>query len=259
MTFKGMSEKSNVCETTTNNYDTSIKSEVSRNQEVSRNHDSKLLNVFAQKSMGNISIDPGHGGVDGGAMDNQGLMEKDINLDISLDLKRQLESDGFDIVMTREEDKSLEDLSDANRSRYIRDIYARTDILKESKPDAFASIHVNSNEDPSIRGIRVYYYPKSEEGKELAESICKSMNCNRFLKRTTIEATALPENYHLLREVEYAGVLVETGFITNKEDNKLLRDERYKKELSYAIKDGITEYLKQVENISDKNSNHYTN
>ena len=128
MTFKGMSEKSNVCETTTNNYDTSIKSEVSRNQDVSRNHDSKLLNVFAQKSMGNISIDPGHGGVDGGAMDNQGLIEKDINLDISLDLKRQFESDGFDIVMTREEDKSLEDLSDVNRSRYIRDIYARTDI-----------------------------------------------------------------------------------------------------------------------------------
>lgn len=259
MTFKGIFKEGPNSEEGIDDYEASIKPETSRSRDLSRNRDKKLPNIFGQKDMGTISIDPGHGGVDGGTIDGEGLMEKDINLDISLDLKRQFESDGFDIVMTREVDKSLEDLSDVERSRYIRDIYARTDILTDSKPDVFASIHVNSNEDSSIRGIRVYYYPGSEDGRELAESICNSMNSNKFLNRSTVKATALPENYHLLREVEHTGVLVEVGFITNREDNKLLRDERYKKEIAYSIKDGMIEYLKQVKSAPNKNSNRYIN
>lgn len=252
MTARGIFKGSAILSRVSEEDEVSNNQVISEKTEPSRGHITTLPDISEMESKGNISIDPGHGGVDGGAVDDNGLIEKDINLDISLELKRQCELDGYDVVMTREEDISLEDLSDVQRSRYIRDIYARTDILRASNPDAFISVHVNASDIASIRGIRVYYHKASNDGKELAESICSSMNRNKFLERFSPEATALPENYHLLREVEHTGVLVETGFITNEEDNRLLRDERYKEEVARSIKNGTIEYLEKIEDLSDE-------
>lgn len=252
VSFKFVFKNEADSESDSDRYETAIRLETSRNKDVSRNY-----SKAKKENMGTIAIDPGHGGVDSGAVDDKGLMEKDINLDICLDLKKQFESEGFKTIMTREEDRSLEDFSDVQRSRYIRDIYARTDILNGSKADAFVSVHVNASEDTSIRGIRVHYYPTCEDGKELAESICRAVNENSFLNRNTIEAKALPENYHLTREVEYTGVLIEVGFISNSEDNRLLRDSRYKKEVAYAIKDGMLEYVESFQKTLNKNANQY--
>ena len=206
---------------------------------------SKLINVLNDRFNNKIVIDPGHGGIDGGTGDKEGLLEKDINLDISLKLRRELEEEGFRVIMTRDKDISLEEFSDINSSRYRRDLNARKTIINENNPLMFISIHVNSSKKSTARGVKVYYYPTSTEGKRLAESICKSVDINvyqNFLRDNSMKAEVIPENYYVLRESESTGVLVETGFITNLEDKKLLTDEEYQKKVAFAIKEGIKEY-----------------
>ena len=207
---------------------------------------SRVSKIFSYRDKKTIVIDPGHGGIDGGTGDKQGLLEKDINLDISSKLKKELLVEGFDVIMTREKDESLEELSKINASRYKRDLNARKTIVNENEPIIFVSMHVNSRKKSTARGIKIYYYPTSIEGKELAESISKSVDENvykKFLKNDSIKAEVIPEDYYILRETGYSGVLVEIGFITNPEDNRLLQDEGYKEKVAFAIRKGIVEYL----------------
>ena len=208
--------------------------------------DSKVSRIFKYQSNGTIVIDPGHGGIDGGTGDKEGLLEKDINLDVASKLKKELLVEGFKVVMTREKDQSLEEFSDINASRYRRDLDARKSIVNKNDPIVFVSIHVNSSKKTSAKGIKVYYYPNSYEGKELAENICQSIDLNvyeKYLRDDTLKAEVLSEDYFILRETEFPGVLVEIGFITNPEENKLLQDEKYKTKVAFAIKKGIIQYL----------------
>lgn len=196
---------------------------------------------------GKIVIDPGHGGIDGGTSDKSGLLEKNINLDIGLKLKKVLLEDNIKVIMTREKDISLEKKSNINASRYKRDLDARKKIINNNNPNAFISVHVNASvQTRNARGIQVYYYPSSNDSKRLAQLICESINQNLYqkhLKLTKVKACIIPEDYFILRETEYPGVLIETGFITNTYDKKLLMDKTYKEVLAKAIKKGILDYM----------------
>lgn len=198
---------------------------------------SNSFEIFKHRAGPIVVIDPGHGGIDGGTSDAEGLLEKDINLDVGLYLRDELKKDGFNVIMTRDKDESLEDFSNVNASRYRRDLNARKTIINKNKPVAFVSIHVNSSEVASAKGVQVYYYPDSSESKKMAESICEEIEP---------DAKAVSQDYFILRETEYTGVLVEIGFISNPEDNVLLKDKKYKKKIAYSIKEGIKEYLKTL-------------
>ncbi|HLR34588.1 MAG TPA: N-acetylmuramoyl-L-alanine amidase [Tissierellales bacterium] len=205
----------------------------------------RIFQTLGRKSGEVIVVDPGHGGIDGGTSDSSGLLEKDINLDVSLKLKKELNKEGFNVIMTRNKDESLEEYSNVNASRYKRDLNARKTIVNENKPKAFISIHVNSNKRSSARGVQVYYYPTSDESRRLAENICESINeivYRDYLGDYDLEAQPMAENFFILRETEASGVLVEIGFITNLEDNKLLQDNKYKKKIAIAIMEGIKMY-----------------
>lgn len=193
-----------------------------------------------------IVLDPGHGGVDGGTGKESDLLEKDINLDVALKLKKELLVEGFNVIMTREEDRSLEDLSNINSSRYKKDLDARKMIINNSRPDVFVSIHANYSTAGSARGVQVYYYPDSIEGEILAENICNSVDetiYDKYLKEGNLRTKILSEDFFIIREADYTGVLVEVGFLSNAEDLELLRDEEYQRKLAFAIKKGILEYL----------------
>lgn len=205
------------------------------------------LNIFNYKDEKVIVIDPGHGGIDGGTGKREDILEKDINLDISLKLKRQLLVEGMDVVMTREKDESLEHLSQLNSSRYRKDLDARKTIINNNEALVFVSIHVNSSKKATARGVKIYYFPESMEGKKLAEYVSQSIDIHlyeNFLKEEGLKSEILSEDYYILRETEYTGILIEVGFITNLEEKRLLEDEEYKEKLAYAIKKGIIEYLK---------------
>lgn len=209
--------------------------------------DTRVFNIFSRQWGKTIVVDPGHGGIDGGTSDKTGLLEKDINLEVGLKLKKELLVEGFKVIMTREKDQSLEDLSRIDGSRYRKDLDARKCIINENNSITYVSIHVNASTSSRARGIKIYYYPGSKDGQILADNIKRSVDehvYEKYLREDTLKAETLAEDYFILRETDTCGVLVEIGFITNPDENKLLQNEKYQRKVAYAIKKGITEYLK---------------
>lgn len=193
-----------------------------------------------------VGIDPGHGGIDTGTYYKNFIFEKNINLDVALEVKKILKSNNLKVIMTREGDISLEDKSGISASRYRRDLDARKSIINNNA-DIFVSIHVNSNPySPSTRGVLIYHYPGSEEGKKLAEIIGKSIDeivYEDYLNNTGLRSEVLSDDYYILRETRVPGVLIEIGFITNPQERMLLLSNTYKKKMAEAIGGGIIEYL----------------
>lgn len=206
-----------------------------------------LQSIFYHATQQIIVIDPGHGGVDGGTSYGSQLLEKNINLDIALQLRKYLKRKGFYVVMTRDKDISLEDKSDLNDSRYKRDLDARKRIINDGDENIFVSVHVNAYpENVRARGVKIFYYPTSEESASLAKSICTAVNTivyKKFLKDDHTKAETIPNDYYILRETKNPGVLIEAGFITNAQDRRLLNNEAYKKKVAEAIGEGINEYF----------------
>ncbi|EOD01529.1 N-acetylmuramoyl-L-alanine amidase family protein [Caldisalinibacter kiritimatiensis] len=197
---------------------------------------------------GTVVIDPGHGGIDGGAHYKEYLLEKNINLDVALRLKNFLLKQRTRVIMTRDKDVSLEDKSTINDTRYKRDLDARKKIINTNNPDVFVSIHVNANSFSSkARGVVIYYYPGSIEGERLAEEISKAIDCivyEKYLKYEEIRSKIVAEDYYITRETKVPGVIVEMGFITNPCDRKLFQNNTYKQKIAEAIGWGIMNYLK---------------
>ncbi|HOQ01980.1 MAG TPA: N-acetylmuramoyl-L-alanine amidase [Acetivibrio clariflavus] len=202
-------------------------------------------NVFVDPKNGVIVIDPGHGGIDGGTS-KAGILEKDINLDISKKLMNLLVKKGYTVIMTRENDISLESLDASGKNRYLRDLNARVNIINKSNAQLFVSIHVNcNNKKPSTDGSIVFYNDKFEQNKDLAYSIQRELN-NMIVngKKRTIHDT-VKAKYYILKNSDIPGVLVETAFISNAKERQLLLKESFREDIAEAIASGIEQYLKE--------------
>lgn len=190
-----------------------------------------------------VVVDAGHGGIDGGTSRGT-LLEKDITLKAAQKLKALLEREGCTVVMTRNADVSLDGKNRSSRSRHTRDLNARTGIINGSGADLFISIHVNSLEgDPSENGSIVFYGSKFPQSEILAQEIQKELNgiaadCGRKRQK------ALSAGFFLLRYTEIPGVIVETGFITNKKDRELLMSDAFLNRLAEAVAAGTARYLR---------------
>lgn len=193
-----------------------------------------------------IVIDPGHGGIDGGASLGEHFNEKDINLDISLKLRDLLTNAGVKVILTRDSDVSLENKSDLQSSRYRRDLNARRDIVDNSGADVFISIHSNCfRSNPETKGAILFYHYASEEGKNLAQWVGSSIDeivYRNFLKNDTLKSKILPEDLFMLRSTKVPGILVETGYMTNQEEGRLLRQDDFQAVMAEAIFDGLWKY-----------------
>lgn len=204
-------------------------------------------NFFMPAELGGVKIviDPGHGGLDGGANVGE-VVERDITLSISHLLKKRLEKKGATIVMTRmkEGDALAEhapnDSFGTTRSRKLADLKLRETITVKEKPDMFISVHVNAIPEERWRGAQVFYHPGGHpEGELLAKSIMSSFQGN--LKNTDRVAMAISGVY-LLKKVPTPAVLVETGFISNPEERELLTDPSYQAKVADAIAEGIVNF-----------------
>lgn len=192
-----------------------------------------------------IMIDPGHGGEDGGAS-AESVIEKDINLNISHEVRKLLEKKGASVWMTREKEGDAiaehapADQFHSNRSRKFADLKLRESMAIEQDPNLFISIHVNAIPQERWRGAQVFYHPDGHPaGKQLATSIQEEMRAQ--LKNTDREAMKITGVY-LLKKVPVPAVLVETGFLSNPEERKLLANKSYQKKVAAAIVDGIIKY-----------------
>ena len=190
-----------------------------------------------------IIIDAGHGGEDGGAIGNNGIYEKDLNLTISENLADMLGAAGYDVVMTRTEDKLLYDKTqDFKGRKKILDLAGRLEIANKYSDAIFISIHMNSFPQEKYSGLQVYYSKNNDNSKIIAEIIQSSVkahlqpNNNRACKEAS-------SNIFLLDRAQSAAVLIECGFLSNNEECALLSTEEYQRKLSLSIFNGICEYI----------------
>lgn len=197
----------------------------------------QAADTAAGRSAVTIVIDPGHGGIDGGAEADDGTPEKNINLSIALKLKELAAGDGWNIIMTREEDTGLySEGSSTIRSKKTEDLKKRKQIFDSSAADAAVSIHLNSfTADRSVRGAQVFYAEGSEAGRELAECIQEQMGNRR---KAMAKSDVL-----ILQQVRVPTVIAECGFLSNREESQLLRTEEYQNRLAKNIYSGIKNYI----------------
>lgn len=187
-----------------------------------------------------ILLDPGHGGPDGGAVGPEGIVEKDIALNISLFLRDYLQEAGALVVMTREEDTDLASPDVKRlRKRKVEDLMKRVQMIHQKKVDAFISIHLNAVPSPRWSGAQTFYNPNREENKRLAtfiqtELIRQLGNTERLAKQKG--------DIYILKQSKVPTVLVEVGFLSNPEEARLMSTKAYQQKIAASIYTGILRY-----------------
>lgn len=188
-----------------------------------------------------IVVDVGHGGFDSGKIGIHGELEKNVNLQIALKLKKILEDDGMSVIMTREDDQGLYDENASNKK--VQDLQRRCDLINDKKPTLTVSIHQNSYTSPEIKGAQVFYYTTSVESKKLAEIMQASLIDN--VDPDNHREAKSNDSYYILKKTSSPIIIVECGFLSNPEEAEKLSDESYQQKISEAIRIGIREYLRK--------------
>ena len=181
-----------------------------------------------------IVLDAGHGGNDPGAIGPTGLKEKDINLAITLKVGSILVKNGVETIYTRTTDIVPWSTNE------VQNLQARCDISNIAKPNYFVSIHQNSFSSPSASGIETYYFAGSVAGQKLAQAVQTELvkatgRLDRKIKTTS--------GLYVIKNVDATSILVETSFISNLEEEKLLATQAYQYTLAKAISTGILKTL----------------
>lgn len=185
-----------------------------------------------------IVIDAGHGGIDPGA-NRPGVLEKDINLSVALQLKGELNEYGAKVVLSRQLDTELSGECDNEKvkGRYHRDLMARVELAEESDADLFVSIHANAVKNTKRHGAEVFYCKNSDQGKMLADSVQVCLNEVAGVNRAAQDA-----DYFVLRRNKIPTVLIEVGYITNSDERTLLQSPEYQLKIAKAIAKGVHIY-----------------
>ncbi len=187
----------------------------------------------------NLVIDAGHGGIDAGTLGVDGSEEKRINLDIALKLRDFAIISGINTVLTREGDFLVYDKND-DRSR--SDLYNRLDYINTVPEAVMISIHQNHYETESEWGMQIWYSPNDDNSKKLADYILE--NDKLFLQPDNRRENKKSDNsYYILYKAQVPSVMVECGFMSNTEENKLLNDNEYQNKLAFVISAGLNKYI----------------
>ncbi|KNY27483.1 N-acetylmuramoyl-L-alanine amidase [Pseudobacteroides cellulosolvens] len=191
-----------------------------------------------------ILLDAGHGGEDPGAVsDYSGTSEKDINLNIVLEIKRLLEAENYKVMLTREEDRLeyQEDTTNIVQKRK-QDLLRRKKMMDEAGADIVVSIHLNKFPQTKYYGAQTFFPPKMQQSQKLAMSIQKSIreNLDPSNKR---EALVKKEPIIILKDCKTTTVVVECGFLSNPEEEKKLQNKEYQDKTAFAVKEGIKAYF----------------
>lgn len=196
-----------------------------------------------------IIIDAGHGGEDGGTVSSSGIVEKDINLNISLKICRILDLYGFDTLMIRNDDKLIYD-SDCKtvREKKVSDIHNRMNIINQYPHSIFLSIHQNHFDQSKYCGAQVFYSKNNDASKEIAECIQSSIVSKLQPENTRLIKPSGSEIY-LLYHAQSPAVMVECGFLSNGAEAQLLNDDEYQTKMAAAIIQGIFTYLESGSKI----------
>ena len=185
-----------------------------------------------------IILDAGHGGVDSGAQSNN-IIEKEINLVLVKKLESELISRGSIVYLTRKDDK---DLSTTTINRKRKDLYNRAKYINDISPDMYISVHLNSTTSKNWKGLQVFYTNKNKENQKIAETITNHLKQNI----SNVREIKQDNTYYMYKQIKSPGILIEAGFISNPNDNYLLRQEWYQDKLINLIADSIEIYFQNA-------------
>jgi len=218
-----------------------------------------------------IVLDPGHGGKDPGAIGAHGTMEKDVNLEMAMQLKAMLEATGrYKVVLTRTDDRLLP-------------LRERIDIARAANADLFISLHADHNESADVRGASVYTLSETASDAEAAEVAARenkdgvitgvdltaqsamvtsilidlaqretknlSARFASFLTDQLAERTlVLPDSHRfagfvVLKALDVPSVLLDSGYLSNAQDEAALSSKRHRRIVAKAIRDAIDGYF----------------
>ena len=186
-----------------------------------------------------IVIDPGHGGNDAGAIGPTGVMEKNVTLKVALELKRMLEAEGAEVILTRETDRTVSEKG--AKASDIEELGARCDVANRNRSDIFISIHADSFTRPEARGTTGYYYSKSTSGR--GQKLADCIRRNLVEQLGTPSRGTQPCNFYVVKHTDMPATLIELGFISNKEEEKLLDSKEGVQKAAQGILDGIEDYF----------------
>ena len=184
-----------------------------------------------------IVIDAAHGGRDDGSVGVNGTIEKEINLKYALTLKEKLVDSGYRVELTRRTDDGL--YSETALNKKMSDMRARFNIIQKTNPNLVISIHMNSFNSPTARGAITYYRNGDEASKRCADLVQASLN-------TYCEAPSAQGkvgDYYILNCSYYTSILIECGFISNPEEERLLNTDSYREKFIDAVYSGILLYF----------------
>ena len=204
-------------------------------------NDYKNTAVYTAPLPQTIIIDAGHGGEDGGAVGINNIIEKDLNLEISLLLADLLKSAGYNIIMTRTDDIML-------YTEYIKgklksqDLKYRLSIAEQNPDSIFISIHMNKFPKASASGTQLYYSPNHTASEILAKNVQSYVkeylqpNNNREIKKSGSQI-------YLMKKITIPAILIECGFISNYEETELLTNSTYRHILACVIYCAVNNYI----------------
>jgi N-acetylmuramoyl-L-alanine amidase len=218
-----------------------------------------------------IIVDAGHGGKDPGTIGKHGLREKDVNLDIAKRLSKLLRTGGVEVVMTRSSDNFIS-------------LERRVEIANDSNADLFVSVHANANRVRSMNGLEVYYVsPNTSDTKRALycaqnarlsmDSACFASSPSLNLKATLwdmIHTSNRAESVRLARDIclvtennlntkvlgikgapfyvlkgaHIPAILVETGFLSNANEERMMKNAYYRQQIAESIEQGIQRYAR---------------
>ena len=189
-----------------------------------------------------VVVDAGHGIPDEGAESSNGKTEAETNLKIALKLQNLLEQSGCTVILTRSDENAIYDIdSKTLKQKKISDIRNRVKIGNESSADIFVSIHLNKIPQQQYDGWQTFYKQGSEEGEKLAKSI--QTNLNESIQKENNRVAKTIDNVYIIKHVEIPTSIVECGFLSNPEEEKLLLEDEYQNKLSWGIYNGIIDYF----------------
>jgi N-acetylmuramoyl-L-alanine amidase len=212
---------------------------------------SKASRPTAPKPFAVVVLDPGHGGQDSGAMCG-GVMEKDLTLDVARRIDRLLDAEGIATLMTRLGDTYVSLADRAAFGNRVRD-------------SIFVSIHFNEDNKPVASGVETYYAehqiasafalaswlpflarPPSDSPKPESQSLASFIQEALVVRTRSVDRGTQTKQFFVIANVTSPAVLIEGGFLTNKEDVTKLASEDYRDQLAAAVADGILRYRDAV-------------
>ena len=173
---------------------------------------------------------------------NLDVNESDLNLNIVLKLQTLLESSNCNVILTRSDENGIyETTADSIRKQKISDMENRVKIANNSNAELFLSIHQNKLPQSQYSGFQTFFKNKDETSKQIAENIQTSLD--NFIKKENSRTIKSISGIYLTKNVNIPLVIVECGFLSNEQENKLLQTDEYQNELAWSIYIGIMDYF----------------